>query len=78
MARVEILVWVKHMSETHDFINFFMFLWSFIVLSRDSSLFSVFTTHTVFEISSQFIFHYFIEKVLFPKMERLKQYLKPY
>ena len=35
-----------------------MFLWGFIVLSRDSSLFSVFSAHTVLQLSIQFIFYY--------------------
>ena len=65
------------MVETYDFMNFRYYSISFIVLSCDSSLFSVFSALTVFELSTLFVFHYFIEKVLFPKIKRLNQYVKP-
>ena len=58
--RDEILVWVKHMILW----TFIMIPWSFIDLSCDSSLFSVVSAHTVFEPSTQFIFHYFIKKCI--------------
>ena len=63
--------WNFGVGETYDFMNIFMILWSFIVLSCDSSLFSVFSAHNAFELSTQFIFHYFIEKTLFSKTKRL-------
>ena len=72
MAGVEILVWVKHMVLW----TFVMILWNFIVLSCDSSLFSVFfCTYCIWTSHS---IHYFIEKVLFPKIKRLIQYLESY
>ena len=55
-----IFLWVKHMILW----TFIMILWSFIDLSCDSILFSVVSAHTVFEPSTQFIFHYFIEKCI--------------
>ena len=65
--------WVKHMILR----TFVMIVWSFIVLSCDSSLFSVFSAHTVFELSTQLIFHYFIEKVLITsKNQKIKSISK--
>ena len=74
VAGVEIL-----MCETHNFINFYCDSMKFYCFKfTDYSLYSAFSVHTVFELSTQLIFHYFTEKVLFPKIKRLNQHLKSY
>ena len=64
----KVWTWVKRMT----WLNFCYDSMKFIVSSCDSSLFPVFSARTVFELSTQFMFHYFTEKVLFPKIKRLK------
>ena len=71
MAGVEILVWVKH-----DFTNFcydFMKFYCFKLIILVSSLYFLHILYLNLPINS-----YFIEKVLFPKIKRLNQYLKSY